>query len=83
MREGPREEGRSQGHKLNITEKIISSLTLLVKYHATIRCTFFESHCTPVCNFIGNVVDKCYTSSYCLTFFIPYFPTTISLLYTN
>jgi hypothetical protein len=33
-------------------------------------------------NFVGNVVCKTYTSSYCLPFFISFFPTAILSVYT-
>jgi hypothetical protein len=51
------EEGRSLGHKLNIidgiTDGIIPSVTLSVKYHVTIRFVFFESHYNTLCISLG------------------------------
>jgi len=51
------EEGRSLGHKLNIidgiTDGIIPSVTLSVKYHVTIRFVFFESHYNTFCISLG------------------------------
>ena len=43
------EEGRSLGHKLNIIDGIIPSVTLSEKYHVTIRFIFFESHYNTLC----------------------------------
>jgi len=55
---GRGEEGRSQCHKLNITDKIILSLTLLVKYHVTIWFAFFNLILLPFVILSGTLLIK-------------------------